>query len=292
MSILYGCSSSKTNMETWTDFSNTSPTEQVPPNLASVIFYRAPEAVAGQSVNIYANNEYITSLLPGAYQQVAICPENQLIYADFAKQDPAYVRKHSLGINYNLEPEQIFFFEVAPDAQNGVTVRPIDPHTGQQAVQALKRQNHTLPRLDRKATCGQKMLKQYTLEASALFRFDKSDYANMLPKGKAEIQAISQDMQQYMEQITNISVIGHTDPDGSDSYNFKLSQDRALTVKQALESNGISGSLINTEGRGETQLIVHDCEAKHPKNRESRLACNQPNRRVEINVYGSQTVIQ
>lgn len=294
MGTLYGCSMGKTPMETWKEFADAPPTEQVPPYLAGVIFYRSPEAVPGEAVNIYANNEYIASLLPGSYQQVALCPENQLINAEFAQQDPAYARKHNQGTSYNLAPEQIVFFEVIPNqAEYGVSVRPVDAETGLQAVygQKLPRQNHTLPRLDRKATCEQKILKQYTLEASALFYFDKYDYANMLPRGKAEIQAISQDMQQYMDQITNIAVIGHTDPDGTYAYNMKLSRDRADTVKQALQSNGINGSLISTEGRGKNELLITDCATRHPNNRESRLACNQPNRRVQINVYGSQTII-
>lgn len=293
MSCLYGCGMGKVPVEIWEDFSHTPPTEYVPPNLAGVIFYRSPDILPGDAVNIYANNEYIASLLSGAYQQVALCPENQLINAEYAKQDPAYVRKHNQGISYNLAPEQIVFFEVVPDADYGVAVRPIDAQTGLQAVigQKLLRQNHTLPRLDRQSTCGQKILKQYTLEASALFKFDKFDYANMLERGKAEIQAISQDMQQYMNQITNIAVIGHTDPDGSYAYNMKLSRDRADTVKQALQSNGINGNLISTEGRGKNEPLITDCAARHPNNRESRLACNQPNRRVQINVYGSQTII-
>lgn len=292
MTTLYGCTTNRAFIETWEDFSNIEPIQQVPQNLAGVIFYRTPDALAGQAVNIYANNEYIASLLPGAYQQVALCPENQFINAEFAKQDPAYIRKHNKGINYNLAPEQIVFFEVIPEhSQYGVTVNPVDATTGHQIVQSLKRQNHTLPRLDRRMTCGQKVLKQYTLEASALFNFDKYDYANMLPRGKSEIQAISQDMNQYMEQISGIAVIGHTDPDGSDSYNMKLSQERAHTVKQALVSHGITSSLISAEGRGENELLIRDCEIRYPKDRKARVACNQPNRRVEIKVYGAQTIV-
>ncbi|SPU57645.1 Outer membrane protein P5 precursor [Brevundimonas vesicularis] len=245
MSCLYGCGMGKVPVEIWEDFSHTPPTEYVPPNLAGVIFYRSPDILPGDAVNIYANNEYIASLLSGAYQQVALCPENQLINAEYAKQDPAYVRKHNQGHQATiLRLIKSSFSKLCLMRIMALQYVRLTHKTGLQAVigQKLLRQNHTLPRLDRQSTCGQKILKQYTLEASALFKFDKFDYANMLERGKAEIQAISQDMQQYMNQITNIAVIGHTDPDGSYAYNMKLSRDRADTVKQALQSNGINAT--------------------------------------------------
>lgn len=284
-----GCASTTGVHETWKDFVAKTPSQNVPNNLAGVIFYRTADALPGKAVNIYVNEEYLASLLPGGYQQAAICPNNQKIGADFTGTDPAYQRKAHVGQSYNLAANEIVYFAVTSDGQGGATVQPVDVVTGQNAIASLARQNQTLPRLDRKRYCDTP-LKQYTLDASALFHFDKSDYANMLPKGKAEIQAIAQDMQQYNTQVQRIAVIGYTDPEGSDSYNMALSQRRAATVKQALEANGISGNLIQPEGRGEQNLVVTDCQARFPKDRTARQACNQPNRRVEISLYGTQAV--
>lgn len=54
----------------------------------------------------------------------------------------------------------------------------------------------------------------------------------------------------------NILVVGHTDSDGSDDANLKLSQNRAATVKTALVNEfGIPASRLLTDGKGESQPV-------------------------------------
>lgn len=54
-----------------------------------------------------------------------------------------------------------------------------------------------------------------------------------------------------------VKIIGHTDSDGDDAANLKLSQERAETVKQILvKQYGIDASKLTTEGRGETQPLA------------------------------------
>jgi outer membrane protein OmpA-like peptidoglycan-associated protein len=52
-----------------------------------------------------------------------------------------------------------------------------------------------------------------------------------------------------------IRIEGHTDSDGDEAANLKLSQDRALSVKTYLESKGISTTRIESQGYGETQPL-------------------------------------
>ncbi len=56
-------------------------------------------------------------------------------------------------------------------------------------------------------------------------------------------------------QITKIRVEGHTDSRGSDSYNLKLSQDRADSVRTYLVGKGVDPSRLLPVGFGETQPI-------------------------------------
>jgi OmpA-OmpF porin, OOP family len=49
---------------------------------------------------------------------------------------------------------------------------------------------------------------------------------------------------------------GHTDGDGSDSFNQKLSEDRAAVVKNALIDRGISSSKLKSAGYGETMPVA------------------------------------
>jgi outer membrane protein OmpA-like peptidoglycan-associated protein len=53
-----------------------------------------------------------------------------------------------------------------------------------------------------------------------------------------------------------VVVIGHTDTQGSDEYNDKLSLDRARAVKQQLIALGFDPTHISVEGRGKRELMV------------------------------------
>lgn len=72
----------------------------------------------------------------------------------------------------------------------------------------------------------------------------------------------------------NVSVEGHTDSVGSDSYNQKLSERRAQTVADQLTKNGISKSRIDVRGFGESRPVADN------KTESGRAR----NRRVEITV--------
>lgn len=67
---------------------------------------------------------------------------------------------------------------------------------------------------------------------------------------------------------TNIEIQGHTDNSGSDSYNMKLSKQRASSVASYLQSNGVKGSRISTKGYGETAPnYSNDSEDTRSQNR-------------------------
>ena len=66
------------------------------------------------------------------------------------------------------------------------------------------------------------------------------------------------DVSKVLKEVTSpVKIIGHTDSDGDDASNQKLSQQRAETVKSILAKQyGIDESLLSIEGRGETQPIA------------------------------------
>ncbi len=60
-----------------------------------------------------------------------------------------------------------------------------------------------------------------------------------------------------------VKIIGHTDSDGDDALNMKLSQQRAEAVKDLLvKEYKIDASKLNTEGRGETQPVADNKTAE------------------------------
>ena len=73
---------------------------------------------------------------------------------------------------------------------------------------------------------------------------------------------------------TTLTVVGHTDDVGSNAYNQSLSERRALSVAQYLESRRVDSMRLATAGKGETQ----------PRSSNSTESGRQENRRVEIYV--------
>ncbi len=84
------------------------------------------------------------------------------------------------------------------------------------------------------------------------------------------LQAITAILKEY--PTSKFSIEGHTDADGKDASNLKLSQDRAAAVKNYLVENGIDASRLTSEGFGEAKPIDSNKTAKGKAN----------NRRVEV----------
>ncbi len=121
-----------------------------------------------------------------------------------------------------------------------------------------------------------------TFAADALFDFDK---AVLKPEGRAKLDDLASKLQGITLEV--IIAVGHTDSFGSDKYNDRLSIRRAEAVKAYLVSKGVEANRVYTEGKGERQLKV---DAKSCKgNRKAQIACQQPNRRVEVEVVGTRS---
>jgi outer membrane protein OmpA-like peptidoglycan-associated protein len=71
---------------------------------------------------------------------------------------------------------------------------------------------------------------------------------------------------------TVVEVAGHTDSTGSDSYNQTLSERRANSVSQYLQSHGTRGERLLTVGMGESRPVADN----------GTVEGRQANRRVEI----------
>ncbi|MFN3883504.1 MAG: outer membrane protein OmpA [Rhodocyclaceae bacterium] len=128
--------------------------------------------------------------------------------------------------------------------------------------------------------------KKVTLAADALFDFDK---ATLRPEGKAKLDKLVQDMGAIKLEV--IIAVGHADRIGKDAYNQKLSERRAAAVKDYLVSKGVEANRIYAEGKGEKQPVTGDkCNKMGPENRKNKklVECLQPDRRVEIEVIGTQ----
>ena len=125
-------------------------------------------------------------------------------------------------------------------------------------------------------------VQRYTLNADTLFAFNRGDLGGIKPNGKQELTSLAEQLKTF-DQLTAINVIGHTDRLGSADYNNKLSVKRANTVRQYMVNQGLPADKVSADGMGSTQPVK---ECADDKNKAALIECLQPNRRVEIELYG------
>lgn len=121
-----------------------------------------------------------------------------------------------------------------------------------------------------------------TLAADALFDFDK---AVLRPEGKGKLDDVTDKLKGLKLEV--IIAVGHTDRIGSDKYNQKLSEKRAEAVKAYLVGKGVEPNRIYTEGKGKKQPVTGDKCGTSVKKTKKLIECLQPDRRVEIEVIGT-----
>ncbi len=111
-----------------------------------------------------------------------------------------------------------------------------------------------------------------TLSTDTYFDFDKS---SLKPQGKRRLDALAARLIDMDLEV--VVATGHTDATGSKTYNQRLSERRALTVKRYLVQKGIAGDRIFTEGKGEKQPVAPN----------STRAGRAQNRRVDVELVGT-----
>jgi Outer membrane protein and related peptidoglycan-associated (lipo)proteins len=106
-----------------------------------------------------------------------------------------------------------------------------------------------------------------TLSGSVLFA---SNQATLLPSARSRLEQVADVLLTTRER--NITIEGHTDSQGSDSYNLDLSQRRADAVRNYFVERGYQADRIKAHGLGKGHPIADNASAEGRAN----------NRRVEI----------
>ncbi len=121
-----------------------------------------------------------------------------------------------------------------------------------------------------------------TLDADALFDFNK---AVLRPEGRKALDEFFTKMAGISPEV--IIAVGHADRFGTEAYNQGLSERRADAVKAYLLDKGVDANRVKTEGKGKTQPMTKAGECTGAKSAKV-IACLQPDRRVDIEVVGTQ----
>jgi outer membrane protein OmpA-like peptidoglycan-associated protein len=99
-----------------------------------------------------------------------------------------------------------------------------------------------------------------------------TDQSDVKPQFYETLNSVALVLKEYNQTL--IDVAGHTDSDGSDDYNYELSQRRAGSVARYLSSQQLDSQRFSVEGRGEREPIASNASARG----------KQQNRRVEITI--------
>ncbi len=105
--------------------------------------------------------------------------------------------------------------------------------------------------------CSLKLTETVAIELNITFDTAKSI---IKPEFEGEVSKLATFMNQYADTV--VSVEGHTDSQGSDAYNQKLSQSRADAVKAALITKyGIGADRVKAIGYGEAKPVADNATA-------------------------------
>lgn len=116
-----------------------------------------------------------------------------------------------------------------------------------------------------------------TFDSGILFATNKSD---LNASSKTELAKFSNVLKQNTDCY--VDVYGHTDSTGNDGINIPLSNARAKSVVSYLKQCGVTDAQVqNIEGYGSAQPVADN----------STASGRQLNRRVEIYMYASQSMI-
>jgi len=122
------------------------------------------------------------------------------------------------------------------------------------------------------------------LEADSLFGFDLD---SLQADGKSALDKLLQELKAV--NVDSIQITGHTDRLGRKAYNEELSLRRAQAVQNYLvQVGGIPAGSITATGVGSSQPETQPNDCKGSKATQALITCLRVDRRVEVEVTGSQ----
>lgn len=100
------------------------------------------------------------------------------------------------------------------------------------------------------------------------FDHDRSDF---LPRSYRELNTLLQIMQDNPQM--EIEIHGHTDSSGTDSYNKRLSTDRAQAVVKFLRSHGVEAERTRYQGYGSSKPVASNAH-EYGRSKNRRVECH------------------
>lgn len=271
---------------------------------ARIIVYRPETAVAAaKAASIFVNGDYHATLSAGGYSSLCVQPENLRlgVGAAGARERPG---ESSAG-TFDLKRGQTIYLRVGQQANGDWGVQSVAEVQARNELVTTRLQIHTLSRVEAGEICRfveatppavvplapQENLAAVPLPASArqrvvirggnLFKYARGDRGALTASGIAELNQVVHQLRTDYERIDSLVVIGYSDPLGKNQ--LPMSQQRAQTVRDYLIGHGVRAREVHAEGRGAAELIVSNCGTEPTP---AVVACNDPNRRVVVEIGG------
>jgi len=271
--------------------------ERVVPKQARVVVYRTQGGLQAGAATVFINDHYHASLTPGGYFEVCLPPGGAELGLRMVETGQRPKDSFDTITALNLSGGQTTFLRLREPSGARAVLLPVTQGDALPELQNTRQQIHTISRVPEAVECLEggpapvletrleTKPQQINLAADALFDFGKSDRNSMSAAGRLSLdKLISQIKAQYM-RIDRIHVVGHADPLGNDLINDRLSNERALTVRDYLLSNGLQGTQVTGQGKGSREPIATQCSRVISP---ASVQCNQANRRVVVEITGAR----
>jgi OOP family OmpA-OmpF porin len=259
-----------------------------------VVLYRVAQSPLPGATSVFLDGRYHASLEAGAWSELCYktgpteLGARQMRVGSLPKDLPDTITAMS------LMPGQTHYLRVQQSGAQPV-LQPVAETQALQELVGAREQLHTVSRVAQ--ACNEVLApvtpvlapaapipaQTLTLPADTLFAFDRSDRDAMTDNGIRAIDSLLARLAQDFSRIDRVHLIGHADPLGSSERNERLAIDRAQTVRDYIASTGQLQAPITTEGRSAREPVVRYCGNAASAR---AIACNQPNRRVAIEVTG------
>lgn len=239
--------------------------KKVPIDQVRLVFMRSDDRYSEQtSTNIAINDRFQVSLQQGNYTIVNSCiGTNQLsAHATGFKNNKLLADKK----DYELAGGQTYFFYVDMIETGQSDLEQITAESAMQSLKNKRYQSHQISRVTPNCPApialkprvvpttpieiqAPVLTEAVTIDLEVLFETDK---AIVRPKYYLKIAELADFMNQYPN--TTATIEGHTDSQGSDSYNKSLSQRRVDAVREVLTNQfNIPVEHMEAIGYGESQ---------------------------------------
>lgn len=132
-----------------------------------------------------------------------------------------------------------------------------------------------------------------TWQARVLFDFDEFSADHIRAASQAELAQLLARVRQDGVSVQSITLVGHADrlnSTGQADYNQVLSEKRVATVRDWLVAQGLVVSSVRVDARGDNEQLAL-CQTQFKTSADLR-ECLLPNRRVQVELKGTQTVVR